>query len=88
MRGVFDTNEETQRLLSPAALSMIARSAGSLWMNSNCSPRSNRLAGPPRYDGQRIRRRAIEDGAMEFISKPIDFDQLKAQLKALSGSSS
>ena len=39
------------------------------------------------YGDNERRRRAAEHGAMEFISKPVDFDHLKAQLQALSGSS-
>ena len=38
------------------------------------------------YGDNERRRRAAEHGAMEFISKPVDFDNLKAQLRALSGS--
>ena len=38
------------------------------------------------YGDDERRRRAAEHGAMEFISKPVDFDHLKAQLRALSGS--
>ena len=37
------------------------------------------------YGDDERRRRAAEHGAMEFISKPVDFDHLKAQLRALSG---
>jgi len=39
------------------------------------------------YGDNERRRRAAEHGAMEFISKPVDFDHLKDQLQALSGSS-
>ena len=39
------------------------------------------------YGDDERRRRARELGASEFISKPVDFDHLKAQLQALSGSS-
>jgi CheY-like chemotaxis protein len=39
------------------------------------------------YGDNERRRRAAEHGAMEFISKPVDFDHLKAQLQALSGCS-
>jgi two-component system response regulator (stage 0 sporulation protein F) len=39
------------------------------------------------YGDDERRHRAAEHGAMEFISKPVDFDHLKAQLQALSGSS-
>jgi CheY-like chemotaxis protein len=35
------------------------------------------------YGDDERRRRAAEFGAAEFISKPIDFDQLKAQLRQL-----
>jgi len=38
------------------------------------------------YGDDERRRRAAEHGAMEFISKPVDFDNLKAQLRELSGS--
>ena len=38
------------------------------------------------YGDNERRRRAAEHGAMEFISKPVDFDNLKAQLRELSGS--
>ena len=38
------------------------------------------------YGDDERRRRAAEHGAMEFISKPVDFDHLKAQLRGLSGS--
>jgi CheY-like chemotaxis protein len=38
------------------------------------------------YGDDKRRRRAAEHGAMEFISKPIDFDHLKVQLRALSDS--
>ena len=33
------------------------------------------------------RRRAAETGASEFLTKPVDFDQLKAQLQQLSSAS-
>jgi DNA-binding response OmpR family regulator len=32
------------------------------------------------YGDEKRRRRAAELGAFEFITKPVDFDQLKAQL--------
>ena len=35
------------------------------------------------YDDDDLRRRAAERGAVDFISKPVDFDQLKAQLRQL-----
>jgi CheY-like chemotaxis protein len=35
------------------------------------------------YGGEDRRRRAAEYGAAEFITKPIDFDHLKAQLREL-----
>jgi DNA-binding response OmpR family regulator len=35
------------------------------------------------YGDDERRRRAGELGAFEFISKPVDFDQLKAQLSQL-----
>ena len=38
------------------------------------------------YGDDERRRRAAEHGAMEFISKPVEFDNLKAQLRELSGS--
>jgi CheY-like chemotaxis protein len=36
------------------------------------------------YGDDERRRRAAEQGAAEFITKPVDFDHLKAQLRALS----
>ena len=35
------------------------------------------------YGDEERRRRAAEYGAAEFITKPVDFDQLKAQLRQL-----
>jgi DNA-binding NtrC family response regulator len=35
------------------------------------------------YGGEERRRRAAELGAFEFITKPVDFDQLKEQLRQL-----
>jgi DNA-binding response OmpR family regulator len=35
--------------------------------------------------GDEERRRRAEYGAAEFITKPVDFDQLKAQLRQLPG---
>ena len=35
------------------------------------------------YDDDERRRRAAELGAVEFITKPVDFDQLKEQLRQL-----
>jgi len=35
------------------------------------------------YGDDQRRRRAAEYGAAEFITKPVDFDQLKAQLREL-----
>ena len=35
------------------------------------------------FGGEERRRRAAEYGAAEFITKPVDFDQLKAQLRQL-----
>jgi DNA-binding response OmpR family regulator len=35
------------------------------------------------YGDDERRRRANEWGAAEFITKPVDFDQLKAQLRRL-----
>ena len=37
------------------------------------------------YSDEERRRRAAEHGATEFISKPVDFDHLKTQLRALAG---
>ena len=37
------------------------------------------------YGDDERRRRANELGAFEFITKPVDFDRLKAQLQHLSG---
>src|ERR1041384_3392042 len=36
------------------------------------------------YGDEERRRRADELGALEFVTKPVDFDQLKAQLRTLS----
>jgi CheY-like chemotaxis protein len=36
------------------------------------------------YGDDERRRRAAESGAAEFITKPVDFDRLKAQLRQLS----
>jgi len=38
----------------------------------------------PAYGDDERRRRANELGAFEFITKPVDFDQLKTQLRNLS----
>jgi CheY-like chemotaxis protein len=35
------------------------------------------------YGGDERRRKASELGAAEFLAKPVDFDQLKAQLRQL-----
>jgi two-component system chemotaxis response regulator CheY len=35
------------------------------------------------YGDNERRKRAVEYGAAEFITKPVDFDQLKAQLRQL-----
>jgi response regulator of citrate/malate metabolism len=35
------------------------------------------------YDDSERRRRANELGAFEFLTKPVDFDRLKAQLRQL-----
>jgi CheY-like chemotaxis protein len=35
------------------------------------------------YGDDERRRRAVEFGAIEFITKPVDFDHLKAQLQSL-----
>lgn len=35
------------------------------------------------YDDDELRRCAAERGAIDFISKPVDFDQLKARLRRL-----
>ena len=37
------------------------------------------------YGDDERRRRATEYGASEFLTKPVDFDQLKAQLRQLPG---
>ena len=37
------------------------------------------------YGDDERRRRAAEFGAAEFLTKPVDFDQLKAQLRQLPG---
>ena len=39
------------------------------------------------YGDDERRRRAAETGASEFLTKPVDFDQLKAQLQQLSSAS-
>src|SRR5438876_12401869 len=39
------------------------------------------------YGDDERRRRAGELGAAEFVTKPVDFDRLKAQLRQLQGSS-
>ena len=39
------------------------------------------------YGDDERRRRAAEIGASEFLTKPVDFDQLKAQLQQLSSAS-
>lgn len=38
------------------------------------------------YGDDERRRRASAEGAMEFVTKPVDFDQLKAQLSRLPAS--
>ena len=38
------------------------------------------------YGDDERRRRASELGAFEFITKPVDFDQLKVQLRQLPAS--
>jgi CheY-like chemotaxis protein len=40
------------------------------------------------YGDDERRRRASDLGAFEFVTKPVDFDHLKAQLRQLSGESS
>jgi CheY-like chemotaxis protein len=40
------------------------------------------------YGDDERRRRASDLGAFEFVTKPVDFDHLKAQLRQLSGTSS
>jgi DNA-binding response OmpR family regulator len=35
------------------------------------------------YDDDERRRRASELGALEFLTKPVDFDHLKVQLQGL-----
>ena len=37
------------------------------------------------YGDEERRRRAAEYGAMEFVTKPVDFEALKTQLQGLSG---
>ena len=37
----------------------------------------------PAYGDDDRRRRAAEHGATEFLTKPVDFDHLKAQLSQL-----
>jgi DNA-binding response OmpR family regulator len=39
------------------------------------------------YGDDERRRRASDLGACEFVTKPVDFDQLKAQLRLLSDAS-
>jgi len=39
------------------------------------------------YGDDERRRRAVETGASEFLTKPVDFDQLKAQLQQLPSAS-
>jgi CheY-like chemotaxis protein len=39
------------------------------------------------YGDDERRRRAVDLGALEFLSKPVDFDALKAQLRQLSAPS-
>jgi CheY-like chemotaxis protein len=39
------------------------------------------------YGDDERRRRASDLGAFEFVTKPVDFDHLKAQLRLLSGTS-
>ena len=38
------------------------------------------------YGDEERRRRAAEYGAAEFVSKPVDFDQLKTRLQRLPAS--
>jgi CheY-like chemotaxis protein len=40
------------------------------------------------YGDDARRRRAAEEGAVDFLSKPVDFDYLKQRLRALASSSS
>jgi len=35
------------------------------------------------YGDEERRRRAVEYGAFEFLTKPVDFDRLKEQLRML-----
>ena len=39
------------------------------------------------YGDEERRRQAAEDGALQFLTKPVDFDLLKAELRRLSGAS-
>ena len=39
------------------------------------------------YGDEERRRQAVEDGALQFLTKPVDFDLLKAELRRLSGAS-
>jgi DNA-binding response OmpR family regulator len=38
------------------------------------------------YGDEERRRRATEDGAADFLAKPVDFDHLKAQLRQFASS--
>jgi len=39
------------------------------------------------YGDDERRRQAAEAGALQFLTKPVDFDLLKAELRRLSGAS-
>jgi CheY-like chemotaxis protein len=39
------------------------------------------------YGDEERRRQAAEDGALQFLTKPVDFDLLKEELRRLSGAS-
>jgi len=39
----------------------------------------------PSYGDDERRRQAAEAGALQFLTKPVDFDSLKAELRRLSG---
>jgi DNA-binding NtrC family response regulator len=60
-----------------------------VWTDWNSSAKSNIVAPDlpvvmvTAYGGDERRRRASEVGAFEFITKPVDFDQLKEQLRQL-----
>jgi two-component system, response regulator, stage 0 sporulation protein F len=74
--------------IEPALIVLLSTSTCPAWTDCNCSPRSNRVGRLPvmlvnAYGDDERRRRATEYGGIEFISKPVDFDYLKARLKVL-----